>query len=268
MIVLGHSHPECAIDDSLVSGLKNLCKSGESPYYAYTKLLRFVTHNPQIETVYIEFSNNMIDPDYDKWIFDSNNLNYYIPLFAPFMAINDFRIFRNKPINIAECLPLISRKNLFQVSTFNFDYSNQLGGYLHLDRNKLFDQSNVIPQNPSIDHNENSHIHTHSLRYLRMMVDYCLKKKINVFLMRCPQHKLFPARSNEEQFTLTRLDLFNDIDFLDFNDYPLEDKYYGDSGHLNHHGAKVFSAFLNRLICSRSLDSGDTTKGILKQIQN
>ena len=37
-IVLGHSHPECAFNDSLIDNCKNLAQSAESYFFTYNKL--------------------------------------------------------------------------------------------------------------------------------------------------------------------------------------------------------------------------------------
>src|SRR4051812_42187597 len=57
-IILGHSHPECAFNDSLISGFSNFASSGESYFYTYFKLKNITERNRNIEAVFIEFSNN------------------------------------------------------------------------------------------------------------------------------------------------------------------------------------------------------------------
>ena len=52
MIVVGHSHPECAYNDSLIPSLKNLANSGESYFYTLQKLKKIVPANPQIKTIH------------------------------------------------------------------------------------------------------------------------------------------------------------------------------------------------------------------------
>src|SRR5690554_8088243 len=59
-IVVGHSHPECAFNDSLIPELKNISHSGESYFYSYFKTKQVVQQNTSIEVVFIEFTNNQI----------------------------------------------------------------------------------------------------------------------------------------------------------------------------------------------------------------
>ena len=41
-IVVGHSHPECAFNDSLIQEFKNFSSSGESYFYTYPKLKNII----------------------------------------------------------------------------------------------------------------------------------------------------------------------------------------------------------------------------------
>ncbi len=58
IIILGHSHSECAYNDSLISGVANFSQSGESYFYTFFKTKKLIEQNPNINTVLIEFSNN------------------------------------------------------------------------------------------------------------------------------------------------------------------------------------------------------------------
>ena len=67
-LVLGHSHPECAFNDSLINNLKNLAQTGESYYYTYFKTIKVLEQNPSIEIVFVEFTNNQIYELMNNWI--------------------------------------------------------------------------------------------------------------------------------------------------------------------------------------------------------
>ena len=59
-VVFGHSHSECAFNDSLISSFKNLSEPGEAYFYTYQKLRNVILQNPEIETVFVEFTNNQV----------------------------------------------------------------------------------------------------------------------------------------------------------------------------------------------------------------
>src|SRR5688572_3458168 len=66
-LVVGHSHPECAFNDSLVPGLVNLANSGEAYIYTSIKAQKMLAENPHIKTLFIEYSNNQVNARMDEW---------------------------------------------------------------------------------------------------------------------------------------------------------------------------------------------------------
>ena len=60
-IVLGHSHAECAYNDQLIENFENFSQSGESYFYTLPKIKEIVRKNPQVKTVFLEFTNNQIE---------------------------------------------------------------------------------------------------------------------------------------------------------------------------------------------------------------
>ena len=68
ILIVGHSHSECAYNDSLINNVVNFSQSGESYFYTYFKTKKFIEQNPNIQTVLIEFSNNQIAFSMNNWI--------------------------------------------------------------------------------------------------------------------------------------------------------------------------------------------------------
>jgi hypothetical protein len=59
-VIFGHSHPECAYNDSLIGNFKNLAQSRQSYFYSFSKIKNVHKQNPQIKNIFIEFTNNQI----------------------------------------------------------------------------------------------------------------------------------------------------------------------------------------------------------------
>ena len=97
-LVLGHSHPECAFNDSLIENFKNISQSGESYYYTYFKAKKIIEQNPSIETVFIEFTNNQINESMNSWIWKEKYMNYRYPRYSPFMNFTDKDSYTYTPI--------------------------------------------------------------------------------------------------------------------------------------------------------------------------
>ena len=88
-IVFGHSHSECSINDSLIEGLKNLSKSGESYFYTYFKVKKTIEQNPSVKIIFIEFTNGQLNESQNDWIWGKRYMNEFYPIFSPFMSTVD-----------------------------------------------------------------------------------------------------------------------------------------------------------------------------------
>ena len=97
--------------------------------------------------------------------------------------------------------------------------------------------------------------------------DFCNEKHIKLFLLRTPTHPGFLFSRNEEKFISLKNDLFPEIEFLDFKDFPLENVEFGDYHHLNYKGAKIFSLFFDSLIKEGILNSNNKQQYINDKIQ-
>src|SRR5882762_4012173 len=91
-VVLGNSHPEQAYNDSLIDNFQNLSQAAETYIYTFTKANKIVEQNKQIETVFIEFSNTDLLPDWNKWIWGSEVLSWRYPIYSPFMGLEEKKV--------------------------------------------------------------------------------------------------------------------------------------------------------------------------------
>ncbi len=247
-VIFGHSHPECAFDDSLIANFKNLSKSGESYFYTYQKVKQILSKN-KLEAVFIEFSNNQISKDMDEWIWGFDSMNINVPLYAPFMEVSDLLLLYDK--NKEDVLKIVStstRKNFVRMLLFDYSMSKKHGRYNRLERNRIKALIEEREKHPDTDtvfkKNEFS---SYNIKYLEKIVDYCSKKNTKVYFVRSPQHAYYP-HSNESDLLKIKNTKFKDIVFLDFDTFPLKEEAYGDFGHLNYKGAKRFSLWFNMLI--------------------
>jgi hypothetical protein len=87
--VLGHSHPQCAFHDSILTDIDNFATSGESYYYTYfkTRMLLQATNQPSV--VFIEFANNQITPRMNEWIWSDEHLSKQYSELQPFISYSD-----------------------------------------------------------------------------------------------------------------------------------------------------------------------------------
>jgi len=266
IVIFGHSHSECAYDDTLIPKLTNLSHSAESYFYTFQKVKKYLSQNPQITTVLIEFSNNQIAPKMDDWTWGYTYMSNMFPQYASFMGVSDFKVLaQHNSKYFMNCIGIAARSNLIKAVSFNYNYTGKTGGYFKIEGTKPLPATNPARQHIKASPNEST-ISTTNIQYLRKIVDYCNNMHKNVFLIRSPQHPLYEYRSNEAEFSLIRQRYFSDIKFLDFNNFPLKNDEFADFGHLNYKGAIKYSTYIKQQIMNGMLAPPPTHS--LKSFEN
>ena len=260
-IVIGHSHPECAFNDSLISNFKNCSYSGESYFYGYPKIKNILLQNPQLTTVFLEFTDNHLEKEVmnDGIWGESHMFNFY-PIYSPFIEQNDADLLLRKSGKDFLLASTISIKNQFlKIISSNYNFG-KYSRYLYLIRDKT--DSLVLQQEKSLENKSKIDVKAdndsnYNIIYLTKIVNLCLEKGIKVYLVRSPQHKMYREQKNETLFEAARLNYFKNIEFLDFNNCPFSNSEFGDLEHLNYRGAKKFSIWFNSLIKDGLLESNN-----------
>lgn len=244
-VVFGHSQPETAFNDSLINNFKNLAESGESYFYTYIKLKHVLNQNPQIETVFIEYTNVDVPRGKDSSIWSDKYINWRYPIYSPLMNVQErfFLQFKN-PKAVINVLPKTFKKQMISIQTNNYNNSI-IRGYKYLGESKLDSllAAKVHLKKKEADYYEASE---YNLKYLRDMISFCKKKKLNVFLVRSPMYQDSYYLSNDELLYKIKDKDFSDIKFLDFANFTLTNNEYRDLNHINNLGAKKFSLWFNK----------------------
>ncbi len=249
-VFLGNSHPECAFNDSLIYNFKNLALSGESYFYTYLKFIKIVEGNPQIKAAFIEFGPLDVIESEESRIWGDIFINIRFPLYFSMMKLSEFNIlFKNNFKAILNIPPkayikqmMYSYNLILKKEDCKILKNSEYGGYLYLKRNKVDSLINTkLTTNNIIVDNLN-------ISYMGKILELCEKNRIKVYFIKSPTHSMFYQAKREKVYEDIINKQFSNIVFLDFGEFPLEDKEYGDLGHLNYKGAKVFSLWFEDLI--------------------
>ena len=265
-LVFGHSHPECAFNDSLIMNFKNVSESGESYFYTYFKAKEIIKQNPSIERVFIEFTNNQITESMNEWIWGETHMSIRYPKYSPFMNFTDKMVLaKNNLSGYFNSTSVSLKKNTSRVLTKNFNFSNSIGGYRYLERDKTDSLISIMKLNTFEE--KNIPLSDINLRYLLKLVKFCEDQGKTVTLIRSPQHEKYAGFSNENTYQEIRNNLFSSIEYLDFSKFPLNNSEYGDLEHLNYKGAKEFSIWFNNLLKKNILNKENKQSMIDEEIK-
>jgi len=244
ILILGNSHSECALNDSVIDHSINLSNAADCYFYTYYKLKKIIEANPNIHTLILEYTNIDFSKEMDIWLYGEKYLVCKYPKYSHLISIQDkmFLFHKNPGAYFNACKDALMEKVLFLFDS-NIQAYKKLdwGGYLYLERNEIpkikkeFQKSDV-PKSNSIS--------TFNIVYLKKIVNYCKANNIKLIFFRSPLHILYKRCYETELTNLLKKDFYN-ITFWDYSNYSFEDYEYGDLEHLNYKGAKRFSKVIN-----------------------
>ena len=252
VLVLGNSHPECAIDDSLLPNVYNLAQSGAGYFYDYVKANNLLENNPQIDTLVIGYSYSDIAGNMDLWFSGEERIKFKIRNYFFLFGFNDYlSMFKANPVATAMNTPQTIFHNL-KMSQFGI---GSLGGYKHLTRNKLAEDK-LRTENDSLP--ENTDISKYQTDYLLKIYELCKLKNVKLVLLATPMHPekriahqktLISRYCNFAKNQMPEAILINNTNFT----IPEED--YADLSHLNFKGAQLYTEHLKKVGFDKVSDS-------------
>jgi hypothetical protein len=243
ILVLGDSHTECAIDDSIFTRSFNISQSGTAYLYSYTKLRKFLAVNPHIDTVLLSFHGGSIQKSLDEWILGDRYILGRIPQYFSLLRTEELSLFVKNPA-FYSALVKLPMKSIGALLKFmigrTLTYKDwYIGGYFKLDRDRL-QQALEQQENNTVVETEYS---GYQIDYLLKIVELCNERGVELILFNAPTYdagKYGNLRALNDFYTA----YCGGTRYLDYSDFPLPDYGYGDIGHLNFKGAEIFSQYL------------------------
>ncbi len=247
-VIFGHSHVEFGYNDSLIENFKNLGESGESYFYTLPKIKEIVRANPQLERVFLEFTNNHLSNSIERWILEKKYLGYYYAIYFPYVKRDDhLYIVKNEPLNYFRNLPIVC-KDLLKKSRTSCNFTIEFGGYKSV-------QGTLSEYNKKRGNHENENfieiqngVSELQMYYLKEIITFLDESNIELILVRTPLHKTYQGYVNETDFnSILKTELAN-VKFLDLSKFPLSDDEFRDPEHVNVNGAKKLSFWFNNFL--------------------
>jgi hypothetical protein len=255
IIFMGHSHPQCAYDDALIPGARNIAHSSEPWFYTTVKCREVLAHAPALEAVFVEFTANQLLPARDSIIWDIPRTTVFQPHLQHFLTLREmFFLFQHAPANFLQGVSMALRQDLSGLRKPAVEVLSTIAGYAPQERNDL----QVVP---AADRMAAGLVDieraNRDLRHLEELVALCEEAGVRVILLRSPLHPSNPLRRLDPAVERLRLAHFPKLPWLDLQDFPLPDAAYADISHLNHQGANRLSHWFNELLEAGLLETDD-----------
>ena len=243
ILVLGNSHPECAINDSILPNYFNLAQGGSAYFYDFLKLREVTKHNPQIDTLVIGYSYGDLKESMNRWITDEDRIDYKLRVYMFMMKPEDYlTLLRASPLYTIKYTPQTILHNV-QTRFKGFSY---LGGFNPLKKHRLKKAKELLE--PLIDQ-ETKIYSKYQTEYLLKIYEYCESKNIKLVLLNTPTHPILQknqASLIENYCRFAREKLPNAV-LVDHASLELPESAYRDLSHLHVTGAKTYSEFLKSI---------------------
>lgn len=255
-LVLGHSQPEHAFNDSLIDGLKNLAEGGESYFYTYYKSKEIIKSNVELETVFIIFSNNTIETKRDAWTWDSYYMASRLDRFAPLIDFQGkMKLACNNYSCFFETMNFELKERWVKLKSGELEFNEKLGGYKITEKRIDIPFKEMTMEDKRIQEINDfelskSMLSTHALFYLNKLISLCHTEGKQVVLIRLPQQKDYNFWGNEKLFQEVKKNYFNELPFLDFSKLDMNEDDFIDASHLSYSGATRFSIYFDNFIKS------------------
>ncbi len=244
-LVVGNSHPQCAVNDSLFGNCKNLSRAGEPFFYLQFKLEKLLKENPQIDRVIIEISDNEFKSQIEKWIYNPMVVESSIKSYWAYLPLTFHeKLLSRLGVRYFKYLVLGQKNYLISMLGKSEPYFQSLswGGFknsaavFHEHSIYKADEPGKMPcdsvLNPMPD----------NLSALENIQKICKQFGKEIVFIRCPVHP-----SMHDCFELGYEKMIKEhlqIKVLDFRNWPMEDADFADEDHLNRRGAFKFTTML------------------------
>jgi hypothetical protein len=249
ILVLGDSNAACGINDTVYSVSTNLSAPSDSYFYSYLKLKKAVRSGMEFDTLLLSFApHNIFD---NPWFTKDDIIYTQFRKYYPLMDFEDLiNLTRQNPESVLGATKPIGTecaKNVLLKA--KGDKFLSLGGFEHMTLNSLdlaLEKLSKDEPIPFCRMPKNHELTQNELFYLQKIVEYCAKHDKKLVFINVPKRKelLSYKLYGFDDFYAYYFKEYGQIDFLDFHDLILPERYFGDLTHLNLEGSSYFSELL------------------------
>lgn len=237
IVFMGASHVARGIDDTVMKSAFNFARPSERYMYTYIKLRHLCEENPQIDTVFLECAHTDLAIDCDYKYFEENELSGYVELYWPLFSKENWSVLFPKIKEVFwNVLQGISNRDIYSRDRWFV----ALGKFEPLKGEMNKKKVNFKKKEGR------EYGHTINYHFLHEIIEYCDVHNIKLYLLQCPVYH--PEYFFDDVYHKKALKQFAEkAEYLDFSQWPCEDREMLDPHHLNKKGAVRFSNELKKL---------------------
>lgn len=243
ILIVGNSHTECSVNDSIISHSVNLSQSASSYFYSYMKIREFTKYNPQIDTLILSFSDNNLFSEKEKWFSSSEKIKNKMTRHIVFFNKDDYLdLFKSNPLEVG-FQTFILYSDFYNLHTQKRDF---IGSYNKINVNKIDEAIIEFNRSPPKICQE---IADSELKYLIKIYEFTQENKIKLILLNTPIHPIL--QKHFEVIKPRNLQIVSakmpNATYFDHTSFVLENSMYADLSHLNNKGSNKYSEFLQSI---------------------
>jgi hypothetical protein len=245
-LVIGDSHTELAINDSLLTNTLNISTPAEGYIFTYRKLQNILKNNNRIKSIMLGVSYHNFSSYYNKYIYEEEPYSL-ISQHISLLEFDDFPIFF-KGLKIKNMVTIYrnSLKNIIKYKSGKYPY---IGGF-HVEKIHDIELSTErilkrINSQYFLD-NKLLGISYVNISYLDKIVLLCREKQIKIVLLNTPLYKDYYSRIPIEFINAYNKTVKNyGVTEINFTGLELpSDCFLPDGDHLSYKGAMVTTEYL------------------------
>jgi len=251
-IVLGNSHVECAINDTILDHAANLSMAAEAYLYSYVKAKNFLIANPQVDTLWLAYDFNCLEEWNDTLTRSQRYNNYKLPFHYFMLDVSDLSVFATQLsfYSVLSRTPYMRRKYIKLALRAPTTYKDlKIGGFQYLVRDRL--QADLARRD--------SLYATHAVRtpnfgkamdqveYLDKIVTLCKERSVTCIMLSTPTHPVIARDADTTAYYAYWRNHLQGTTLWDHSSWEMPDSCFGDAPHLNHWGAARYSTRLKEL---------------------
>jgi len=237
---IGDSHIEKSIADISHKGILTFAQSGDNYIYTYSKLVKLLNDNPNIDTVVLGVDYHNIDKTSEAWYTSQSYINYKFPRLYPYMTFHDAKkLVEFNPWGYGKAIAnLMSVQDLIT----NNNFVKMYGSY---------ENTNDTMSKASLDSVVKSNYEeiqsATQFQYIDKINQLCQSRNITLILLTTPIH-LTAYRSVVLDSLITNYVAQNHIQYLNYRDLKMDNTHYSDKFHINQPGSEYFTKYLLKVL--------------------